>query len=322
MNEGALIEQTADTVEESLRDALASGDAVLATARPVLLHLVNNDRDTLFNDEIIARVRGILHDIARQWLLALAEAAQLPHRDRFVEDRIESCAAGLSENAELLAHAHVLTLEAQLTDRLLETSGVDPVLTALIQDEAAGSDAVLAGLAMAVLAAQARFMRQQARMALPLAELPGELFHQVVVTLMCLSADHAEPAARAAARLRADYAEGQSRLGALSRFVAALGTRTCQALAVEEAGLAIFSTALATLVHQERDLIILSFSERQKLRLGLALRAAELSDGALREQFNHIHPRAAVPQQVLGLSADRAAALLAAASPYAGDPVS
>lgn len=129
MNEGALIEQAADTVEESLRDALANGDAVLATARPVLLHLVNNDRDTLFNDEIIARVRGILHDIARQWLFALAETAQLQNRERFVQDRVEICAGGLSENAELLAHAHVLTLESQLAERLQESSGIDPVLT-------------------------------------------------------------------------------------------------------------------------------------------------------------------------------------------------
>lgn len=319
MNEGALIEQAADTVEESLRDALANGDAVLATARPVLLHLVNNDRDTLFNDEIIARVRGILHDIARQWLFALAETAQLQNRERFVQDRVEICAGGLSENAELLAHAHVLTLESQLAERLQESSGIDPVLTSLIQDEAAGSDAALAGLAMAVLAAQARFIRQQARMALPLGELPGELFHQVTVTLMCLSADHAEAAAHTAAKLRADYTEGQSRLGVLSRFVAALVDRSTYALAVEEAGLAIFATALANAVHQERDLVILSFSDRQKLRLGLTLRAADLADAALREQFHHIHPRAAVPQQLQHVSAERAAALLAASAPNMGD---
>ncbi len=316
MNKGALIEQGADTVEESLRDALASGDAVLATARPVLQHLVSNERDTLFNDEIIARVRGILHDIARQWLFALAEAAQVTQRDQFVRDRLDDCVADLTSDGELLAHAHVLTLEAQLAERLQDEAGIDPVLTALIQDEAAGTDATIAGLAMAVLAAQARFMRQQARMALPLGELPGDLFHRVVVKLMCEAGDHAAAAAQAAARLRADYAEGQSRLGLLSRFVAALDERSGYALVLEEAGLAIFATTLAVMVHQERDVTVLSFDDRQKLRLVLALRAAGLADRAIREQFHHIHPRATFPQEVMLIAPERAAGLLAASAPY------
>ena len=69
-----------ETVEATLRDELAQGDAVLSTATPILRHLLANEEQALFGDEVIARVRGMLADLARQMLYAQAEAARASDR--------------------------------------------------------------------------------------------------------------------------------------------------------------------------------------------------------------------------------------------------
>ena len=70
-----MTEQTAESVEQVLRDELVRGDAVIASARPVLRHLLASEDSALFSDEMIARVRGMVLDVAQQLLLAQAAAA-------------------------------------------------------------------------------------------------------------------------------------------------------------------------------------------------------------------------------------------------------
>lgn len=308
-------EQAAETVERVLRDELVEGDAMIAAARPILRHLLANDDNGLFSDETIARVRGLVLNVAEQLLFAQAEAAEVRDRPAYVRERQDGLAQALFADTAVLAHAHALTVEAQLIERLQGRSGADPVLTPLVQELAASTDGAAAGLAMAVLAAQARFQQHWRRMELPLAELPGDLFHRALVTLREQAGDD-DPAAEAAERrLRDDYQEGAGRLGLIARLVMAMGQRAPRALAIDHAGLAVFATALAMAAGQERDLVVLSFSERQYARLAVSLCAAGLKPQAVIEQFLYLHPDVSLPEGFETLRADRAAVLLAQSQP-------
>ena len=311
-----MTEQTVESVETVLRDELGRGDAMLATSRPILRHLLANDDHALFSDEMIARVRGMMHHVARQLLFAQAAAGGTLDRAGYADERQEALAQALFENTDFLAHAHALTLEAQLADRLQRRSGIDAVLSPLVQELAAAREMDTAALAMAVLAAEARFMQHHRRMELPLGELPGDLFHKALLLLRS-QADESEAAEEAERKLREGYDERAGRLGLLARLVMAMGQKAVRALAIDHAGLAIFSTALAMASGQERSLTVLSFADRQFARLALALRAAGLKQQAVEEQFLYLHPEISLPDGFDRLRADRAAALLAGSRPEA-----
>ena len=313
-------EQAAETVERVLRDELVEGDAMIAAARPILRHLLANDDDGLFSDETIARVRGLVLSVADQLLFGLAAAAEVRERPAYAAERQDDLARALFADTAFLAHVHALTVEAQLIERLQGRSGIDPVLTPLIQELVASSDGAVAGLAMAVLAAQARFQQHCRRMELPLGELPGDLFHRALTALREHAGDDGAPAAEAAERqLRDSYQEGAGRLGLIARLVMAMGHRAPRALAIDHGGLAVFATALAMASRQERDLVVLSFSERQYARLALSLCAAGLKQQAVLEQFLYLHPDISLPEGFGMLRADRAVALLAASQPDASN---
>jgi hypothetical protein len=312
-----MTEQTVEAVELLLRDELGRGDAMIATARPILRHLLANDDHAMFNDEMIARIRGMMNHVAAQLRFAQAEAAGALDRAKYADERQDELAQALFEDTSFLAHAHALTLEAQLAERLQARSGIDAVLSPLVQELAAAREMDTAALAMAVLAAQARFMQHHRRMELPLGELPGDLFHRALLLLRAQAEGAEDAAEQAERRLREAYDEGAGRLGLLTKLVMAMGTKALRALAIDHAGLAIFSTALAMASSQERDIAVLSFADRQFARLALALRAAGLKQQAVEEQFRYLHPEIALPDGFDRLRADRAAALLAAAQPEA-----
>jgi hypothetical protein len=96
-----------------------------------------------------------------------------------------------------------------------------------------------------------------------------------------------------------------------------LGQKATRALAIDHAGVAIFATALAMASGQERGLTVLSFADRQYVRLALALRAAGLKQQAVEEQYLYLHPDIALPDGFEAMRADRAAALLASSQPEA-----
>jgi len=306
MNEAPTTDRTEESVEAVLRDHLARGDSVLADAHPVLRHLVANDDHGLFSDEVIARIRGMLLDLAAQLLLAEATATMARDPAAYVAERGEALAQVLAEDPAFLACAHALALEARLIERLEVSEGIDPVLPPLIQELAANPDPTVAELAMAVLAAQARFQQHCRRMALPLRELPGDLFHQALLVLR--TRDAGEAAER---QLRDGYDEGASRLGLISRLVLGIGDDPAT-LAIDHAGPAVFATALALASGQERDRVVLSSAQGQFARLALALRAAGLSRQEVERQFLFLHPDLSLPEGLDALGADRAASLLAA----------
>lgn len=305
------------SVEDVLRLELAEGDAMIGTLGPILRHLLASDDHSLFSDETIARVRGMVEDIARQLLHAQAAAVGMEAPEDFVEGRVDPLAGTLLGNAALLNHLHALTIEWQLAQRLHGRNGVDPVLSPLLQALIASSDPDTAAAAMTALAAQARFVQSLRRMELALGELPGDLFHSALVTLRTAASEADGSSAEAAeTSLRAGFDESRSRLGLLSRLVTGMGGGAIAALSVDHAGVAIFLTALSIGSGQDRDLAVLSTNDRQLARLALALRAAGLKPGAVEEQFVYLHPEVALPDGFEQLRADRAAALLSASNPH------
>lgn len=301
----------AELVEQALARELARGDAVIASTRPVLHHLLVNDANGLLNEEIVARLRGMLGNVAFQLLLAQARSAGVDQPEEYALVRQEDFVAALCEDGALLTFAHSQALEVQLATRLQARSAIDPVLTPLVQELVGSQDPAQAQLAMAFLASQARYIQQQQRMELPLRELPGDLFHRaLMLTLACAGSD-GEAAEQAVDGLRKDFEESQSRLGLISRLVMSLGRQAKRALAIDHAGLAIFATALSMASEQARELAVLSLRDTQSARLALALRSAGLEHKLVEEQLLFFMPDCPLPKGFETLQSGRAAALLA-----------
>ncbi len=309
-------------IEAVLAAELARGDVMMESAGPVLRHLLANDDSSLFGDEVIARVRGMIGHLADQLLDEMAGATECEDAQSYAEMRKEPLSAALIDSACLLAHVHALALEWQLTERLQSRVGLDPVLSPLLQALIASRDAGIAECAMAMLASQARFAQQQRRMELPLNELPGDLFHGALMTMRSMAGEaEDDAAAKAQAALRADFDESRSRLGLATRLVTAMGGGAVAALSVSHAGVALFLTALALASGQARSSAIMATNERQLARLALSLRAAGLKPAAIEEQFALIHPDIVLPQGLDALRADKASAMLSQGLPsFGGSP--
>ncbi|MFN5779780.1 MAG: hypothetical protein ACK44O_09970, partial [Novosphingobium sp.] len=102
---------------------------------------------------------------------------------------VDQVIATLVERAALLNHIHAQALEFQLGERLQARIALDPVLSPLLQALIASPDSTTAASAMALLAAQARYVQAQRRMQLPVGELPADLFHAILQTVRGLEAE-------------------------------------------------------------------------------------------------------------------------------------
>ncbi|MFM5893772.1 MAG: hypothetical protein ACKOQM_04985 [Novosphingobium sp.] len=307
----------AGSVENVLRDELAHGDALIATIAPILRHLLANDEHSVFSDEIIARVRGMMTDIARQLLVDYETAAESADPRDIAPERITVMVEGLIGHAGFLAHIHALALEWQLTERMQTRLALDPELSPLLQALISSSEPQVSSSAMALLAAQARFATSQRRMQLPHAELPGDLLHAALLVLRNVSADQ-EVASRVEQAARGRFDESRSRLGLISRLVIGMGGGATAALSVTHAGVGIFLSALALASGQDRAMAVLATNEGQLARLAVALRASGLKTQTIEEQFDSLHPEVALPAGFETLGSDSAAALLARAASFPG----
>lgn len=301
-------------VEALMREELAMADRAMASNAPILRHLLRNDDNSIFSDEIVARVRGMFDDVARQLVMALADAAGHADPQAWAHRATGELSTLLAENGAFLAHFHAVALEWQLTGRLLERLGVDPVLSPLVQSRIAHPDADVSATAMGLLAAQARFGQAQRRMQMPLGELPGDLLHIALVTMRTfVGADGGGDgyALVAERTLRARFDEERGRLGLLRRVLRAMDGQVTQALQLEQAGVALFLSALALGSGQSRDAAIMATTDAQLARLALSLAACGLRGDAVVTQFLAIHPDVTVPEALTTLDAASAVAILA-----------
>lgn len=300
-----------EPVEETLRDQLAQGDAFLESAVPIMRHLLSGEHSGAFADEIVARVRGGVGDLAAQLLAAISSSLDPAAQDQPAFD--ELCAA-LLQIPGLLGHLHALALEWQLTERLQTRLALDPALPPLLQALLASEDEATSALAMNLLAAQARFAQSQRRMQMPLRELPADLLHGALVTLRGLG----RGGEAVEASIRESYDESRTRIALAARLVTGMGGGAVAALAVTHAGLALFATALGIASGQDRDVLLLSIGGASAARLALALRAAGLRHEAVEEQVALIHPEAVRGIEWDRIDPDHAAELLAAPLPHGG----
>ena len=321
MNEN--IAQSGDpaSVAAVLRAELAHGDAMIGTIAPILRHLLANDEHSVFGDEIIAAMRGMMSDVARQFLDAVVDTAGEAGDHQHDPEQLAVMIEHFSAHPGFLAHVHALALEWQLTNRLHARLALDPVLSPLLQALIASSEPSVAAGSMTLLAAQARFVQNQRRMQLPLAELPGDLLHAGLMALDASVGDDAERQALIAAtgqKIRGAFDESRSRLGLISRLITGMGGGATVALSVTHAGVAIFLSALAIASGQDRDMAVLATNESQVARLAVALRACGLRPEAIEDQFGSLHPEVTLPPNFEQLDADHAAALLARSAAYPG----
>lgn len=290
----------ATSADHLLRAELARADSVLAAIPPVLAHLVANQTHAVFSEEIVARTRGQIESLARTLARAIGES----EAPRSGGDLV----AALVEQPALLTYCHVLAIEAQLSERLSRDAGLDPVLSPLLQQRIAAPDSETAATAMKLLAAQARFMRCQRRMELPVGELPAELLPDVLLAF----ALGGGPAAEAAAHeLRHAHDESQSRASLMARVVLCLDEGFGGALRLDQAGPALFLTALALVTGKSRAAIVLATSEGQQVRFALILAMAGLSAAEIEEVLLRLHPDFILPRALMALSREDAIALLA-----------
>src|SRR6185369_1821345 len=105
----------AEAIEATLQGELRLADAAMANTRPILRHLLLNDDHSIFGDEVIARVRGLLQDVARQLVVSLAEAAEERDAQAWAHEESGELAGAFLESPVMVAHAHALAVEWQLT---------------------------------------------------------------------------------------------------------------------------------------------------------------------------------------------------------------
>lgn len=265
---------------------------MLAGVGPILGHLLSAPDYSLFSDEIVARVRGMLADLARQVLRMQAEATGQTGRDAFVERHGAALSEHFQASPALLAHCHALALEWQLTERLEVENGLDPVLSPMLQKMIADAESATSSSAMAALAAQARFTQFQRRMELPLNELPGDLLHEMLRAWRRYCGETSSEAVdRAESKMRHSYDESAGRLALFARLVAGQGARS--ALVLDEAGAGLFFSALSVHSGQPREFAVLSSHARQTVRLALGLRASGVEPRRIDELLLRLHPGAA-----------------------------
>ena len=309
MDRPSATDELAESAGGNLHDALLRGDAMLAGIEPILGHLLSAPDHSLFSDEIVARVRGMLTDLARQILRTQAEATGEEGRDAFAERHGEPLAQHLQASRALLSYCHALAIEWQLSERLEAQMGLDPVLSPLMQRLIAASESSISSVAMAALAAQARFAQAQQRMELPLRELPGDLLHQTLLAWRRYCGEERSDAVqRAETKLRRSYDENNSRLSLFARLVGA--QYGAAALLLDEAGVGLFFTALAARSGQDREMAVLSSHAQQTVRLALGLRAAGLEPRRIDEVLLCIHPGAAPVAGLEAVNEDKARGML------------
>ncbi|MBU3992102.1 MAG: hypothetical protein KKA12_06105 [Alphaproteobacteria bacterium] len=305
MNFAGAQSATADAADSLLRADLAHGEAVLASIRPVLRRLVANADHAMFSEEAVARTRGLIESLAwrlvRQAGGGMADAAALAPAEALI--------GALAAQPDLLAHCHALVVEGQLGERLEREARIDPVLPPLLQAQITSAAADPAAIAMALFAAQARFVQGFRRMEITPGELPADLLHGVLAAFVQTCGSEAE---RVAGEIRAEFDEARSRLALLGRVALGLGDSFDLALEPDQAGIALFVTALALMAGQERDAVVLATTDGQQARLALLMAIAGLAPAAAEAVLLKLHPDATIPRHCLGVSREQAETLLMA----------
>ena len=119
--------------------------------------------------------------------------------------------------------------------------------------------------------------------------------------------------------MRADYDEGAGRLSLLERVVTLVGKDATNALVFDQAGVALFLSALALRTGQPRDLVAVSLHESQVARFALGLRAAGLKPQDIEAQILRLHPDRDPPSGLADIGTREALNLTARSAGWSGN---
>ncbi|MEP3051683.1 MAG: hypothetical protein ABJP48_01710 [Erythrobacter sp.] len=303
-------------IEAILKDELKRGDLALNGVAPVLTHMLANSGGSLVSEAIVARLRGMLADLARQLLQATGAVNAGSGKPPVDPDVQSDLADHLAGDSVVLSHCYALAMEGHLSERLERKVGLDPVMSPLVQELIASTNQEIAELAIAILAAQSRFVQSQKRMEMPLGELPAELFHSLMRRWESFPGQiNVEDFEGVLEQLKSSYDEGASRVGLFARAISAMQKGARAALELELAGFALFVSALSGLTRQPRELAILSCHERQLARLALGLRTTGLNEQEIERQFEILHPGQMLPDGLDKLLPEQAQAILNKSDP-------
>lgn len=294
-----------------LRETLVSGERIRGAALPVLRHLLGQSDPVMYCDAALAKIRGMLRDLARNLLAARAGAAGLHEVQGFVEAEEGTLVAMLAADDAILAHAHALALETVLTERLQEAASLDPVVSPLLQQLIAAGDEDQAASAMEVLAAQARFLQHQQRMELSPEDLPEKLFLNALLVMRAHAGSHDPDAQEAERSLRDARRSAPNRLTLIDGLLADASGTKAQTLSVSGAGVAIFLSALARASGQDRSKLVLALFARDSIYPALAMRVAGLESGQIETQLAMLGVDRLTELDLAAISGERAADLLA-----------
>lgn len=305
--------ERATGLQSVMRVELKRGDRVLSARGVVLRQLIATEDRSMFSDAIVARVRAMAEDLARQVGYRLGQAAGERDPRAWAESISEPLSGALIDEPVIVDHLHSVALEWQLTESMQRRAGVDPSLSPLLQALIGADDPTSSALAMDLLTSQAAFARHQQRMSLPVTELPAEILHALLETLRHAVAGDLSFEAHARSTehaIRQEYDESQCRISLANRLVAALGAGAFAALSITHAGVAVFLSALASATGDSRDTVAVATSESQLARLALSLRSAGLSNAEIEREFYAIHPDITLPEGFGRLQGNEARALL------------
>lgn len=313
MGEETMDHATVSDVETLLGGELARGDRALFSVAPVLTHMIANSGHALVSEAVVARLRGMIADLAHQFLRI--EAAYQESKDQSQAlgvEEADAMAETLANDSALVSFCYAMAMEGHLTERLSQRSAIDPVLSPLLQELIASNDPAKAELAMTAMAAQSGFVQGQRRMEVPLGDLPPALFLRVLKNWQEGASGHVhEVRSRAAKGLKEAYDEGTSRIGLFARLIRGMHAGSMATLDLEHAGLGLFISGLSTLTKQPRELATLACHESQMARLALSLRAAGVEALRIEQQFLTLGRDAGIPKNLSEMPANQARALLA-----------
>lgn len=306
--------QLPEELPKELRGALARCEQVLQSSVPVLRHLVGNSESSLFHEEVLARVRGMLDHLGSQMLRRYLDMAGRGEDEPIPLAELDALVTALLDDEALLAHVHAAAIEWRITQRLAERRSSEIVLTPLVQELVGSENADTARLGMNFLTAQARFAQHARRLQLELGELPSDLLNSCLKSLRRVAGNRADArrdVQMAIRKIQDSFDEGATRLGLASRLVTGTPTRAA-ALDPEHAGIPLFAAALAEASGVSRDVVMLGIAEGQAPRLGLMLRAAALDRRQVERTVLMLHPDARLPEGLGEIDRHTAASLLKA----------
>ena len=283
-------------VDDVLRDEMARSNRALRSLAPVVSHLLESDGPSLVSDAIVARLRGMLSHIAFQLVEHFWGGRDTGGRLSAAKARLND---QLLSDGPLVDHLYSLALESFLAQSLAARSGIDPVLSPLLQELIASDKPEIAEIGMKVLAAQSRFTQSQARMELPLSELPHELLLSVIAHIKAGDTEQTQTQiADAGNRLKQGIDEADSRIALLSRLATSMQGGAVAALNLNHSGLALFISSAASLTRQDRERIVFACHEGQAVRLALTLKAAGMNGPAIGRQIALLGGQTGLPQGI------------------------